>query len=189
MIFAANHWEVLYIKWLRYFPAPGIRRAEVGSSSLLPSTTFSTILLGSMPPERCENILIFLKCDHSSSRSNHVRRSHGDLPFHRGDLLQCPHCHAWHPVVGKPDATHDYARSLLYWDCEEMGISPARGGRHRAVSDAQDATTLDGRLPNTSSVSHTGSDGLLKVETQSETGVAPHVYDEHSRPDAASGTA
>jgi len=37
-------------------------------------------------------------------------------PLARGDLLLCPHCHRWHPLVFRNEVTSTpYANDMLFW--------------------------------------------------------------------------
>ena len=34
-----------------------------------------------------------------------------------GDILRCPHCHHWHPLVKRHDEGTPYTQDMLYWEC------------------------------------------------------------------------
>jgi hypothetical protein len=52
-----------------------------------------------------------------------------DRPLKIGDLLRCPHCRRWHPLVKGHTEGTAYTLRMLYFDCSRQavlrGIRPA----------------------------------------------------------------
>jgi len=43
-------------------------------------------------------------------------------PLAPGDLIRCPHCHRWHPLIHRDDVNSTpHANDMLYWQCSTKG--------------------------------------------------------------------
>ena len=54
-------------------------------------------------------------------------------PLKIGDVLNCPHCRRWHPVVKRHTEGTDYTLRMLYFDCRRKQFYAGQQDHRRDV--------------------------------------------------------